>query len=1056
MIGMRCSVVIAFGLSIYARVLCAASLSEADLYAKVRARFPELNLPETVPTFHVVTSHATLQAAIDTAASSAADDLMLLDGRTSQTWMGDTPITVNCPAGKGRVIILSQDPDTGAFDKPVRWDGFGLSVSGTNQVAIDLANFSIQGAVPSSPMMRAGGIYVMGAGALTGSCLSITGCGTSAAGAYCWGGAVLAMGATATFYNSTFANNLNIDNGLSGNYGAVSSLYGGYLALTHCTIAGNRNSTTGVTTAKDSTSTLTLTNCWSTTEVFAVTTTASTVPHIQPAASSPVVNNATTTVMALLYDAIGNPRINEAIADLGAVEMMAQSEIETAADLVILPSGPYEVYLGWSYLAKASDFKLERSIDDGVTWEEVTAETIWRQPDDTEGTTAGWQSARHVAASPATTALYRLSYAVKGESERITEEARTVTTPAVNAVPCYHSRPQANQVIYLDFQGYVDDFSVNVFHARQGLSSETLNYIQTAPFSYEGRFEDLSQTYPTADAIYDIWRMVAEDFAIFDVDVTTEAPRYDALVKTDEADMTYGKRVVIGYATGSKTPWMMGSGGFSGGGPFGFQYDRPAYVFGVSSRQELAAQITHEVSHTFNLSHDAGAIHFIGENFYASEYYEGVPLSPDGTRIDYGITWYPVMGGVPNPTSYSGYYYDSDDFINQWSRGSYSSAENKEDDISVILGLAAGSGSAITVSNLYPVETRSLALLEDDAGDTPETAKMLATFTQSEVVSANAVIGKHLTADRKGVDNDLDCFTVTTTSGGTLAVEVEPNYLGECEGSSLDAMVEVLNSRGESLVTATTPQWAANEVDFTDIRNAACTLTLPAAGTYTLRVSGTVHPVKSSTLSADGSASAETPWYFNDAENYGSIGPYTLTATFTAVPPPALPKPFVGDTTDYSSRALQRILEVTDGATPHAIVVDDGKGSTLSAAAVSEAIGALEGVLVSDENNATLTVAYRFNVVAIDCSDKATIALTLKVSGADDAQSVRFNSSAAFALFDSLKKTEIALPEAQIVAQNEANDTLKLIFSTENKPQIFAVRLLFRPAESQGLSEVAP
>lgn len=1056
MIGIRVSVVLAFGLSICAQVLCAASLSDADLYAKVRARFPELNLPETVPTFHVVTSHATLQAAINTAASSAADDLILLDGRASQIWTGETPITVNCLAGKGGVIILSQDPETGAFDQPVRWSGFGLSVSGSNQSAIYLANFSIQGAVPSSPMMRAGGIYVMGAGELTGTCLSITGCGTSAAGAYCWGGAVLAMGATATFYNSTFANNANSDNGMSGNYGAVSSLYGGNLALTHCTIAGNRNSTTGVTTAKDSTSTLTLTNCWVTTETLEVTTTASTVPYIQPAASSPAVNNATTTVMALLYDAIGNPRINEAIADLGAVEMMAQSEIETAADLVILPSGPYEVYLGWSYLAKASDFKLECSLDDGATWEDVTAETIWRQPDDTEGTTAGWQSARHVAASPASTALYRLSYAVKGESERITEEARTVTTPAVDAVPCYHSRPQASQVIYLDFQGYVDDFSVNVFHARRGLASETLNYIQTAPFRYEGRFKDLSKTYPTADAIYDIWRMVAEDFAMFDVDVTTEAPAYDALVKTSEADMTYGKRVVIGYADGTTEPWMEVSGGFSGGGPFGFQYDRPAYVFGVSSRQEIATQITHEVSHTFNLSHDAGAIHFIGEDFYASEYYKGVPLSPDGTRIDYGITWYPVMGDVPNPTPYSGYYYDSDDFINQWSRGSYSSAENKEDDISVILGLASGSGSAITVSNLYPVETRSLALLEDDAGDTPETAKMLATFTQSEVVSANAVIGKHLTADRKGVDNDLDCFTMTTTSGGTLAVEVEPNYLGECEGSSLDAMVEVLNSRGESLATATTPQWAANEVDFTDIRNAACTLTLPAAGTYTLRVSGTVHPVKSSTLSADGSASAETPWYFNDAENYGSIGPYTLTATFTATPPPALPKPFVGDTTDYSDRAVQRILAATGGAAPGTIVLDDGKGSTLSAADLSEAIGALEGILCSDADNTTLTIAYRFNVAAIDCSNTGLVTLTLQVAGASETQSVRFNSSATFVLFDPLTQAEIALPEAQIVAQGTAGDTLKLTFSAENKPKVFAVRLLSRPAESQGLNEVAP
>ena len=1056
MIGIRVSVVLAFGLSICTRVLCAASLSDADLYAKARARFPELNLPETLPTFHVVTSHATLQAAINTAASSAADDLILLDGRTSQTWTGETPITVNCPAGKGAVIILSQDPETGAFDQPVRWSGFGLSVSGSNQSAMYLANFSIQNAVPSSLTMRAGGIYVMGAGALTGSCLSITDCGTSAAGTYCWGGAVLAMGATATFYNSTFANNANSDNGLSGNYGALSSLYGGHLTLTHCTISGNRNSTTGVTTVKDSTSTLVLTNCWGTTETLAVTTTPSTVPHIVPAASSPVVNNATTTVMALLYDAIGNPRVNESAADLGAIEFVAQSEIETAKDLVILPSGPYEVYLGWNYLAKALEFKLERSLDDGATWEDVTAETIWRQPDDEEGTIAGWQSARHVKATPDTTALYRLSYAVKGVEERVVEAPKRVTTPALDAVPCYHSRPQASQVIYLDFQGYVDDFSVNVFHARRGLASETLNYIQTAPFRYEGRFKDLTQTYPTADAIYDIWRMVAEDFAMFDVDVTTEAPAYDALVKTSEADRDYGKRVVIGYADGTTEPWMEGSGGFSGGGPFGFQHDRPAYVFGVSSRQEIATQITHEVSHTFNLTHDAGAIHFWGETFIQSEYYEGVPILPAHASEGYGLKWYPVMGGVPTPTSNAGYYYDYDDFINQWSRGAYSSAENQEDDISVMLGLAEGSGSAITVTDLYPVETRSLSLREDDAGDTLDTAQTFASFTQSGEANINAIIGKHIATDQSGVENDVDCFTVTTMSGGVLTIAVVPNYLGECEGASLDAMVEVFHSRGELLAVASTPQWPANEVDFADIRNAVCSLTLPAAGTYVVRVSGTVHPMKSTTLSADGSASEETPWYFNDSENYGSVGPYTLTATFTATPPPALPKPFVGDTTDYSDRAVQRILAATGGAAPDTVVLDDGKGSTLSAADLSEAIGALEGILCSDADNTTLTIAYRFDVMAIDCSNTGLVTLTLQVAGASETQAVRFTSSATFVLFDPLTQTEIALPEAQIVAQSSAGDVVKLTFSAENKPKIFAVRLLSRPAESQGLNEVAP
>ena len=43
-----------------------------------------------------------------------------------------------------------------------------------------------------------------------------------------------------------------------------------------------------------------------------------------------------------------------------------------------------------------------------------------------------------------------------------------------------------------------------------------------------------------------IWRGVAEDFAPWDVDVTTEDPGLEGLRKTNATDMDYGIRVVFG------------------------------------------------------------------------------------------------------------------------------------------------------------------------------------------------------------------------------------------------------------------------------------------------------------------------------------------------------------------------------------------------------------------------------------------------------------------------------------------------------------------------------
>ena len=885
------------------RLLQATTVDATARYSELCERFPELELPSTTPTFHVATSRDELQSAITTALSAAGDDVILLDGRTSQTWEGSSPITISGNENNGSIFIISQNPETGAFTQPVTFKGFGIAVGSFDfnswtthsSPPLYLANFAITNSATYSSPQYSAGISALGDGTIKGSCLSITNCGDTSLSR---GGGLYILGPTITLYNTTITDNKTGKDGSSAYYGAVTNAGTSSVTLVHCTIAGN----TGPFTYGS----VTTTNCLTSVFSLPITSVSTAVPHCVPAASSDAIDAATATT-SVKYDVLGNERIFGARADNGAVEYLGEIVVEPPADLVALPSGPREVYLGWSVISRARDYRLERSTDNGTTWENITNKTLWRTPYDattnTEGTVMGWTSARYLEATPGETAQYRLSFAVAGLNDRITT-TQTVTSPALDAYPLYHSRSGAKQVIYLDFTGYVDDYYGNVSAAQEPLENMNLTYIQTAPFEYNARFGDLSQPYPTASAIYDIWRMVAEDFAAFDVDVTTEAPTYDALVKSSETDMEYGKRVVIGYATGTSKPWYVGGGAFSGGGSFGFQHDRPVYIFSVQSRQNIAAQVTHEVSHTLGLAHDSGNIYlptaYIQNadkswstvyDYFSPEsqsYYQGVEITPDGTvhKSTYpksAITWYPVMGAAPSVklADNGDYYYDDADFMNQWNNGTYSSAGNQEDDFAILLGLTEGSGTAFTDKPLlYSAASRNIKLAEDEAGDTLTSAATLGTAQEGTPLTTDAVIGKHVSDTT--VTNDVDLFSVTATTSGELTIQVVPNYLGLTEGSSLDAKVEVLNANGQCIEEATEPQWDADENYFNDIRNAVCTALLPSAGTYYVRVSGTNHPVSSTTLSADGSASESNPWHFNATDNAGSIGPYTLTTTFTA------------------------------------------------------------------------------------------------------------------------------------------------------------------------------
>lgn len=224
------------------------------------------------------------------------------------------------------------------------------------------------------------------------------------------------------------------------------------------------------------------------------------------------------------------------------------------------------------------------------------------------------------------------------------------TTPTYPTTQTFllHSRPSATRKVYLDFTG----------HTTTGTPwNGTWNRptFTTPPYTIDGD----TSTFNNAEhaAIQTVWRRMAEDFAPFDVDVTTEEPSADALLRTSSADQAYGMRVIFGPDQNAT-----GAGGVAYVGSFNSirtagSSDIPCFVFaGVGAGAKFMVEAgSHEVGHTVGLLHDGTST----EGYFGGH----------GTGAG---SWAPIMG--------VGYYKD----IVQWSKGEYTDANNTQDDLAVI------------------------------------------------------------------------------------------------------------------------------------------------------------------------------------------------------------------------------------------------------------------------------------------------------------------------------------------------------------------------------------
>ena len=250
---------------------------------------------------------------------------------------------------------------------------------------------------------------------------------------------------------------------------------------------------------------------------------------------------------------------------------------------------------------------------------------------------------------PGENLLYLCSFGIS-EAETLTESAESPipTGPfPLDQTFKLHSLAGAAKVIYLDFDGHVT--SGTFWNNYNGGAD-----IVSVPYDFNGDTGSFSDA--ELSRIQNIWARVSEDYAMYNIDVTTEDPGIEALRRSDPGDENYGIRVVISPTSG----WYGNAGGVAYVGSFDWNSDTPVFVFsdklGNGNEKYVTDAASHETGHTLGLSHDGTTS--------GTEYYAG-----------HG-SWAPIMG--------VGYY----EPITQWSKGEYTGANNTEDDLAVMLNYA--------------------------------------------------------------------------------------------------------------------------------------------------------------------------------------------------------------------------------------------------------------------------------------------------------------------------------------------------------------------------------
>lgn len=334
-------------------------------------------------------------------------------------------------------------------------------------------------------------------------------------------------------------------------------------------------------------------------------------------------------------------------------------------------------------------------------------------------------------------------------------------------IPELHSKPDAPASVYLDFDGH--------YEPTWGQFTD----LDTPVFDTNGNTGEFSTS--EINAVIQVWQRVAEDFAPFNLNVTT----------VDPGNFSNGEalRLAIG---GSSSDWYEPQGGGPAGGvayinSFTNFIPNVAYVFPrklSNSPKYIAEAASHEAGHAFGLHH---------QSVYDSNGNKTREYNPGNSQ------WAPIMGIGYNAARTT------------WHDGPNSrSSTSFQDELAILSSVFNGFGYR-----------------DDDHADSASSATPLAVAAGSELMGAGII----------ETMDDVDYFSFSAGSGElTIIVDVAD------VGPNLDAVLELYDLSGSRLAAAD-PSGSLGATIALSVPAGEYTLAVRNHGTYGDLGQYTVHAV---------------------------------------------------------------------------------------------------------------------------------------------------------------------------------------------------------------------